>query len=142
MIRTVRTLKQRMKDFYMQLPDKLEKAKSMVDEVKPAVVKDSMVMKDSGLIVSAFIGLVLGVIFGAMIGATLQPQKILRSLTIFAIVHVLIGLFKNHYLQKKNSRKVDAIDTLLFIEICSCLITLGITIIGYLVTYVITLFSL
>ncbi len=112
----------------MQLPDRLENIKAMIDDIKPAVIKDSKVTKDSGLIIAAFVGLVLGVIFGIMIGVTLYSIKIVASLIIFLSINCIIGFFKNHYLHTKNSRKVETIDTLLYTELVTCIPVLVITV--------------
>ncbi|GAB6152560.1 hypothetical protein JCM17380_13100 [Desulfosporosinus burensis] len=130
MKKIIGSLKQKLKDFYKQLPNKLEYIKAKIDEIKPAVVKNAKVIKDSGLIVSAFIGSIMGLVFGVMIGIHLYSYRVLIYALLFVIVSCIIGLFKKHYLSKENSRIIELIDTLLYTELVLCVPVLTITVIS------------
>lgn len=112
-------LKQKLNKFYKQLPNKLERIKAKIDKITPEVIRNSKVMEDSGLIVSAFIGLILGLVLGVTLGINLYSNKVLIYVLLFVIVNCIIGLFKKHYLNTENSRKIEIIDTMLYTELVS-----------------------
>jgi len=117
MLEIININKQRTKDFYNQLPDKVDSIKTKIDNTMPEVMKNSTFVKDSGLIVSALTGILFGLILGVMMGITLFTTKSLSAFTLFLVIHCIIGLFKKHYTSNKNDRKIDVINTLLFTEL-------------------------
>ena len=117
MLEIININKQRTKDFYNQLPDKVDSIKTKIDNTMPEVMKNSTFVKDSGLIVSALTGVIFGVMLGVIMGVTLFTPKVLNVITLFLVIHCIIGLFKKHCTSNKNDRKIDVINTLLFTEL-------------------------